>query len=247
MTGKGVKGWRILFGVAVMVTILSGMSGQALAGISLGSAQGGRHAEVAQGGEVLFRVFLFNAHQEDDVEVYTGVYEDGGLSVSVEPERLLLPYTEPGDCSGGGPGYACLSTPQGDVSAREVTVRVSVPFRARLGEHRVSVYAATERQEGTLASAQVRKFWLTVDVRGSEETGLGEEVLTGAGEETREQPGEECGPDDLEGPGKPEGNEEGESLPDSVTGAVSGIPVFGPWLLLAALLALLVLRMVKRI
>jgi hypothetical protein len=232
---------RRLVGLAILTLFLTGLAGQAQAGISLGSTQSSKHATIEQGGEGSLRIFLFNAHQEEDLYIYTGVYDDGGLSVVVEPESLTVPYTEPGRYTESEPGFVYIGTPQGDVRARAVTVRVSVPFKAELGEHKVVAYAATERQEGTLGTAQIRKFYFTVDVEEGEGIGLGEEIRAEAGEEEPSLPEEPEGP---EGPEEPEGL---DSLPDSVTGAVTDIPVFGPYILAGVLVLFLILRRVKRI
>jgi hypothetical protein len=229
---------RLLMGL-VLAVILIAMAGEAQAGISLGSTQNSKHAAIEQGGEGSFRIFLFNAHQEEDLEVYAGVYSDGGLSVSVEPGSLVVPYTEPGQCTGSEPDSVCLGTPEGDVRARAVTVRVLVPFGAVPGEYGVVVYAATERQEGTLGTAQVRKFYFTVDVEEGGGAELGEEIEAESGKEEQSLPGE---------PGEPEGPEEPEEgISDSITGAVTGIPVFGPYILAGILALLLLLRRLKRI
>ncbi len=233
---------KLLIGFVLLV-ILIAMAGQAQARLSLGSTQSSKHAAIEQGGEGSFRIFLFNAHQEEDLEIYLGVYDYGGLSVSVVPDSLVVPYTEPGRCTESDPDFVCLGTPQGDIRTRTVTVRISVPFKAGLGEHGVVVYAATERQEGTLASAQIRKFYFTVDVEEGEGAGLGEEVQAEVGEE---EPGLPEEPGEPEEPVMDTGEEE-YGLDDAITGAVTNIPVFGPYVLLAVLLVFLALRRLKRI
>jgi hypothetical protein len=230
---------RLLIG-AVLAVVLIAMAGQAQAKLSLGSTQSSKQASIGQGGEGSFRIFLFNAHQEEEVEIYLGVYDDAGLSVRVEPESLVVPYSEPGKCAASGPGYACLGTPEGDVSARAVTVRVSVPFEAEPGEHIVVAYAATERQEGTLGSAQVRRFYFTVYVEEGEGIGLGEEIRAEAGGE--EEPEIPEAPNETGSTG-----ETGEGLPGSITGAVTGIPVLGPLVLACVIIIFMVLRRLKRI
>ena len=229
---------RLLIGF-VLAVVLIVMAGQAQAKLSLGSTQSSKHATIEQGSGGSFRIFLFNAHQEEELGVYTGVYDDADLSVSVEPGSLVVPYTEPGRCTRIDPDSVCLGTPQGDVRARVVAVSISVPFGAELGEHGVVVYAATERQEGTLGSAQVRKFYFTVYVEEGEGVGLGEEIQAEADEE------EPVLPEEPEEPETPE--EVGDVITDSITGAVTSIPVFGPYILAGILVLLVILRRLKRI
>lgn len=223
----------------VLALVLVTVAGQAQAKLSLGSSQSSKQALIGQGGEGYFRIFLFNAHQEEDLEIYTGVYDEGGLSVSVEPESLVVPYSEPGKCAAVGPDYVCLGTPEGDVRARAVTVRISVPLGAEPGEHGVVVYAATEKQEGTLGSAQVRRFYFTVDVEEEEDIGVGEEVNAEAGGEEEPETPEAQNETGISGEtGAPSG---------SITGAVTGIPVLGPMVLVCVVIMFLVLRRFKRI
>jgi hypothetical protein len=236
---------RRLVWVLVGLMVLLGVAEEVQAGISLGSAQDGKYVAIEQGGDTSFRIFLFNVHQEDDLEVYLGAVEDGGLSVEIEPDYLTIPYTEPGRYTEPEEGYVFLGTGQGDVKAKPVRVRVSAPLYADPGRYEVIVYAATKRGEGLVGTAQVRKFFFTIDV-GIEE-GLGveeEEVKTGAEEESQGDGEEE--------PQEPGDSEEGISLEgqergDSITGAVTGVPVFGPIVLAGVLLLLLVLRLLKRI
>ncbi len=239
---------RRLLGAVILALVVAGMAGQAQARISLGSAQDSKHAIIKQGEETSFRIFLFNVHQEDDLEIYMGVYDDGGLSVQVEPERLTIPYTELGRCTESEPGFVYIGTPRGDVKAKAVSVSVSVPLKAEFGEHKVAVFAATERQEGTLATAQIRKFYFVVDVEEGTGIGLGEEMRTEADEENGEP--DTGTPEKTRGeeePKKPKGPDEGSGTDGSITGAVTGIPVFGPYVLAVVLLAFLVLRRLKRI
>ncbi len=243
---------RLLSGIAVMVLVLAGISAQAQAGISLGSAQGSKYAIIEQGGNTSFRLFFFNIHQEEGIEIYTNVQSDGGLMVEIDQERLTIPYAEPGRYTEGEPGFAYLSTPKGVVKAKPVTVRVSSLLSAEPGEHDIVVSAVTERQEGTIGTVQTRKFYFTVKVEGKESIELEEDIKTVLGEQP-DMPGEspEKPPED----GKDQNPEEDtggiartvREAMDSITGAVSVMPAFGPFVLIGVVVLFIALRHLKKI
>jgi hypothetical protein len=229
--------WMLIAGV-----MMAGLADLAESRISLGSAQGLKSLALEQGGSGSASIYLFNMHQEEDLEIYLGVIEDGGLMVEVEPEVMVIPYSRPGEVEGECP---VIGTSRGDVLAREASVRFSVPFNAQEGDHEVVVYAATQRQGGAVGSAQVRKFYFNVKVEGAIPGGLAEQVETEAGEEEALEVPQE--PEEEEPQQSEEGDVSEEEIGDSITGLVTRLPVFGPYLLAGIIVLLVLLRMVKRI
>jgi hypothetical protein len=237
-----MRAWILLMTTFVIMSLLP-LDCQA--SVSLGSAQGSKHANINQGEEVDFTVYLFNVHQEGGMNIYTGVQEDGGLSVRISPESLEVPYSEPGRHD-NDEGFSIIRTSSGYVRAVPVTVNVRVPLSSQEGRYEVSVYAATEKQAGAVGAAQTRRFSFTVDVGEGESLNLGEEMSTEAGVE----PDIEGGRDDSNPEESVEEEKDAGSTDnaiDSITGAVTSTYVIGPFLLIGVVALFMVLRRLKRI
>ena len=216
--------------------------------ISLGSAQDAKHATIIQGGEASFRLLFFNVHEEGDIDVYAGVYDNGGLSVDIEPDRISVPYTRPGRYTENEPGFVYLGTPEGDVKAKPVTVRVSVPLSAEPGRHEVVLYAATERQEGIMGTSQTRRFFFEVDVREADSKEAERTLETVTEDSVNEEHKYKQEPEPENETRKKNGiNDAASDDSDSITGAVTNVPLFGPALLAGIVLMFVILRLLKRI
>jgi hypothetical protein len=237
--------YRIISMTALLLLVLS--TGSVQAGISLGSSQNAKHAFAEQGEKTEFRIFLFNVHQENDLKIFTGVYKDGDLVVELDQDSLLVQYSEPGKVD-NEPGYVYISTSMGVVKARVIQVTVEVPLSAEPGDHEIVVFAATERGEGIVGTAQTRSFFFTVTVGQGDSEEIGEELLTETGEDTGEPE-----TNNLSGPEKPQDKDEPENptgiqdAVDSITGAVTSGPLIGPFVLIGVAAAFIILRRKKRI
>jgi hypothetical protein len=236
---------KIILVIMAALLVVSAQGGSGHAALSLGSTQAYNKAAISQGGEAEFRVFLFNVHQEDDIVLYAGVRSDGGLSVKIDPEYMSIPYYEPGSRVDLGDGFVPLSTPEGSVMARVMRVTVGAPLSADPGTHYIEAYVATERERGTLGTAQTRTFRFEVDVE-EEETDSLQQQVDSAGNENNDP-----GNSDEESPGEPSQEtgviEAAGKGADSITGNVTEVPMFGPFVLVAVVLVLVALWRLKKI
>ncbi len=239
---------RLILLLTVAALAMQAMGQAAEAGPSLGSAQGSSRGSIEQGGETVFRLYLFNTQQEEGVKVSLGTEKGSGLAVSISPAELELPYSEPGRALEPEPGFVFIGTPEGDVRARQVTVRVSAPLSAEEGVYEVVVYAATERGQGTVGASQTRRFRFTVEVGEGESQAMEQGVQAQSPKQEDADENETREGDDSDSSGKDEQEGlQGEEEGGSITGAATGIPVFGPLILMAAIGLLVALRLLKRI
>lgn len=222
--------------VLVVLSVLGMLAGGAQAGVSLGSAQGSRSAEVIQGGETRFKILLFNLHEPEGLGVSMDVEEKpDGFYVDVEPDDFNLAFTEPGD-NEPVEGYEFVVTSLGVVRARVVNVDVEVPGDAEPGEYTVKVYATAGGSGGMMATSQKRAFEFSVIVPGDGGGGEepGDEVPAQvAGESQKGDGGSDTGWEGLPVEESPEEErpaegeywleERQEEVRDAVTGMVAAV------------------------
>lgn len=241
---------RIILGIILACMLL--IPSTALGASSLGSSQSSRSSDIFQGEQTTFRIFLFNVHQESDIEIYLGVLESGGLDIELSHEEIIIPYTEPGKFYESDPGFVYIGTSAGDVKAKEVVVRVKAPLTIEPGKREVSVFATTRKDSGTVGTAQVRRFFFDANVLSQEREEVIDEVETRAEESNSSEtiPKRDEQTEDNEGINAAKEDEVLELSQDMglpITGDVSAIPVFGPIVLLAVALIAIFLWRQKRI
>ena len=248
------KVFMIAFALMVMNTMII-----AEAGLSLGSTQVRRTAEVLDGNSARFKLLLFNAHDEQELYITTGYEVPEGWSVSIDPSAFALPYREIGDRI-YEEGYEFLSTGLGDVKAKPVIIDVGVPPGETTGSYDVKITVNARRGSSGVAMTQSRSYGFIVDVLGvplQEEPEEEEESEEKESEEPEERPSVTQPQPPMQ---LPQNNEPGiidenttqlreqtEQQIGNLTGMIISNPIIAPLALCIVLFAFLALRYFKRI
>ena len=244
-----------LFLAVMAALILLAAIPAAEAAVSLGSVQDKYSAEVVQGQETGFVVFLFNIHQNETVRVSLDSEYPFGLGVSISPRTLNVPYLPPGTPL--QEGYSVLSTSEGNIMVKTVSVSVSTTSNTAPGEYDIKVIAATESSGGTLAVSQGRAFRFRVNVKEYqyEEPDQEEEIVHEEPVEVQEAPkeplvGDEETEDVTDAGGKSTFTRQVEEVSDTInrmTGSVINNPVISPVVIIIVLMAGIYLKKSDRI
>jgi len=231
------------------------------AGLSLGSTQLRRTAEVLDGNSARFKLLLFNAHDEQNLHITTGYEAPEGWSVSIDPSAFALPYREIGDRI-YEEGYEFLSTGLGDVKARPVIIDVGVPPGETTGSYDVKITVNARRGSSGVAMTQSRSYGFTVDVLGvpPQEESQGEDPQEESEEKESGESQQPKQPTPSPPMQLPQNNEPGiidenttqlreqtEQQIGNLTGMIISNPIIAPIALCIVLFAFLALRYFKRI
>ena len=227
------------------------------AAVSLGSVQDRYSAEIFQGEETGFSIFLFNIHDQSTLNVNLEAEYPFGLYVVVTPTSMSLPYLPTGTPL--QEGYGVLSTPEGNVMVKTASVRVFSANNTAPGEYDIRVNAVTQAAEGTLAISQERGFRFRVSVKENAAPEEEEELLE-EGVASQEQPAEPIRPEEGQPPESGEGQgqsqgantftrqvEEAADAVSRVTGSIINNPAISPVILLVVILAGIYLKKSDRI
>ncbi len=155
--------------IMAMICLLSLQAAAIAEGrISLGSVKGNDHLEAIAGGEVTFKLLLFNIHETSAMKAYLSMtrYPEG-WNVSISPGSIELPYQEPRHDIDMEEGCEYLSLPnmEGVIKVTPIFVRASIPHSAEKGDYHLIAEANLENGEGLISTTQSRRFSFSVSVK----------------------------------------------------------------------------------